>query len=496
VDVDTLRYGAWTHDSYRSRFDILGTIFNYQLHGRRASENLEDILERGGLPLPKDPAVIGRIKEIDRYHDVDNRPLDERSREVELFTTIDKLEMVRLFRSTQLRFRLPGVAQGIHSIAKKRMKAYEGASAELMPIMGKFLPIVDGLYRLTMQDIAMQRKSGAKWEEIDQQGAVIRAGASLGLIADDRITNMSKGESRTDSSYRTLQSYWHIARYGTKDKRIDALALLARPENKTQTIRSAKRMVESLGLSAKDTITEQTIRRYKPTRKLFLNPLTQVLDSSSHNILHAGATEVLAGSVSSAVTKTNRGQEINKQAVLLAGTLHDSQRLTNLPETIFARQAHATRAANKTPELLRKMGLSVDLATESLIGGLIRYHDMVITPHDADSNLQTLQLADNLGMVRFLLKQSSIPLVGRRINTMVDNVKQQSVIDKLLDFAPLNQDIDSVKMPYITIALALYLLAEEKAQELKKQTPFSQRRSRDYQFEAVLQAAKELGLIQ
>ncbi|HYK08185.1 MAG TPA: hypothetical protein VEW42_01645 [Candidatus Eisenbacteria bacterium] len=184
LDITALRYGAWTHDSYRSRFDILGTILNYQLHGIRASENLNDVVERGGLQLPPHTTTVEKIKEIDRFHDVDNRPLKDRSREIELFTTIDKLEMVRLFRPSQLHYKMPIIAQGIHMLAKKRMKAHEGGTPELMTIMGKFLPIVDGLYRLTMQDINAQRRAGIPWEKIDQYAAVQRAGKELGIIQD------------------------------------------------------------------------------------------------------------------------------------------------------------------------------------------------------------------------------------------------------------------------------------------------------------------------
>lgn len=191
LDIEALRYSAWTHDSFRSRFDILGTIFNYQLHGIRASKEVEDVIQRGGLPKPQDK-TLQLVREINRYHDVDKRPYAQRSREAELFTTIDKLEIVRLFRPVQLRFKLPGIAQGIHMLSRKRMQAYEGSHREFMGVMGDFLPIVDGLYRLSMQYMQEDRRNGKKWEEIDQYGAVIRAAKELGIIDSSHMATQKQ----------------------------------------------------------------------------------------------------------------------------------------------------------------------------------------------------------------------------------------------------------------------------------------------------------------
>lgn len=295
-------------------------------------------------------------------------------------------------------------------------------------------------------------------------------------------------------SYRSKLAYIEIARHYKPSPEMQQLMELTRPETRAHVIQTAKDTIASLPQEVRNNFpTEEEYRRYRLQVGFFLNPITQPRDKSQHNILHGAGTEMLAGAMAEGVNvppdsaHAPEGYHLNRTALMIAGSLHDSQRILNDVETAVAVDVHAKRGAMKVGTLLKKMGVSVDASTQNLAASMIRYHDTPIGPMDGDPHMQLMKLADNLGMVRFMFHEKRIK--------GIQNITLQTVQDKLLDFHPKDPLIASLREKYIPVAIALYALGEEKALELKKKEKMWRRIRRDYQFEGMLLAAKELGLV-
>lgn len=328
LDVEALRYSAWTHDSFRSRFDILGTIVNYQLHGIRASEDVEDIIQRGGLPKPQSE-TLQLVQEINRYHDVDKRPYAHRSRETEVFTTIDKLEIVRLFRPIQLRFKLPGISQGIRMLSRKRMRAYEGSRQEFMGIMGDFLPIVDGLYRLSMQHIQEERKIGKKWEEVDQHAAVIRAARELGIIVPVAAQTEQEYSGAMATSIAPEVRRKEVPQLPQRQLIVQEHTLL---DSKERSATAARVIAHLKGVGGVLPTVAQ-VEKYQTQPSFFRNP--DQAGNSIHNIRHHAGVEIgtvllsadIAARQPELLQSLGLTHEAMQDMLLRVASVHDSGRM-------------------------------------------------------------------------------------------------------------------------------------------------------------------------
>lgn len=188
LNILALQLAAMTHDGFRSQRDVTATTINYQLHGILADENFDATIAKTGLPQP-DPEARAKAKEIDRYHDVDSRHIDRRSKDVEFFNMIDKMELVRLFHSEDMParpYRVPVIKEGMQFLAKRRLHMHEGKTQLFIDIHQKYLIVTEALYQLSMQDMRDQYRDVKDWNKVDQFGAVMRAGEILGMIRNKR----------------------------------------------------------------------------------------------------------------------------------------------------------------------------------------------------------------------------------------------------------------------------------------------------------------------
>jgi len=274
------------------------------------------------------------------------------------------------------------------------------------------------------------------------------------------------------------------------------LRSLAALEKKPLLLETAQRVTQELSPQQRDTLpTEDFIRTYQVRRGMFLNPFTQTRDTSQHNLLHATATEILASHLAHVANTApdflQTHQPIDVAAEAIAGSVHDTQRFFNNIESAIDITAHARRAAHSIDSLTASMGQGISEATKATAAELVMYHDDAVVPKEHNTPaLQIFKLADSLGMVRFILHPSS--------NLLIRNLSYQTVEDKLLSYPFTDPFVADTAKKYIPVALALYSLSNDYMEIFKKSSNARTRRprlDREYQVDAVIAAATDLGLL-
>lgn len=228
--------------------------------------------------------------------------------------------------------------------------------------------------------------------------------------------------------------------------------------------------------------------------------IKQASDESTHNIGHLLSTAILYGVMAADANARHLTRE-DKAALVLniedgiqAGGIHDSRRRFNNFETFFPFliSRHGRDAAKHFQNRLTKGAKSIT-----------RHHDDYWVSKEVNTpEFQVFKLADRLGLVRFLLKDTYVgkPSFLRRLSP------KEFILRHLLDYDMKESQLSYLKNDYIIVAAALYHLGSKYSGVLKEKfahadteglmsLQYAFRPKYDYQFDGYMKASQELGMI-
>lgn len=491
MDIFALQLASMTHDGFRTQKDVGATVVNYQLHGIRAAEELAHTLTKLGWEMPSED-TFAKTQEINKYHDVDHRPLEKRSREVEFFNMIDKLELVRLFHTDDLPalpYRLPLAPTAMKILAKKRLSVHEGNTELFMDFRDKFLPVAEAMYQLSMDDIRSQlSQNNGDWKKVDQFEAVMRAGEVLGVIK--KPDGQSIDEEQRDSLAISRNSI--ELKNQKRDRLKEFKDLLANPD---LLVTQAQKVIAAAKARGAQFPSGGVYADAVATSKQFAKK-SQAADDSTHNIGHLFATAALYGTMAEDANhrnlKKDDGTPLSFHVMdgIQAGGVHDSRRWFNHPETFIpgAIYFHGRRAAAFNTDRLSDSAKTITAYHDDYDRFPFSIPQEVKTPE-----FQLFRVADRLGLVRFIMKES-------------DNPFKNFILHKLLSKEPQEKALIQLRDDYTVVAASLYYLGNKYTKEMREQYYNSsvtsgqdihnaRRPQSDYQFDGFMRAAQELGMI-
>ena len=299
-----------------------------------------------------------------------------------------------------------------------------------------------------------------------------------------------------------LRGYWEAVRYGHKPSSfLQEIQSTVSDEGKLLAL--AQERIAHLPSQVKRVLPDRKYYdRYQPKRSMFLVKL-QLSDHSPHNITHMAGTEILAGLIGTTVLIESPESEVKVSEAVAGGAIHDTQRLNNHLESAVALGIHGV-LASKRDSLYREVSTERKIAVKRYV----RYHDTKEEklPEDlkTDPTFATLQLADALGMVRFVADKSRFK--------WVQAIAEQVLENKLVDFHTGSPYFAEKLQEFWPIAAALYTQGEKIGLVLKEEWQnqlhsLSRRDSvrrkelqrllhgRVYQYEGMIKAGEMLGII-
>ncbi len=219
------------------------------------------------------------------------------------------------------------------------------------------------------------------------------------------------------------------------------------------------------------------LQAFQPRPEMFLR--THQAYDSDHNIAHHAI--VMVGSLlgSRYVQAREPGTSVNEQALLMASSIHDTQRLEDKWESVppFI-EIHAKLAARRAQTLIADMGVNPDMTTYARTQQMLRYHDVDRKQlgDNYTTELGIMVAADRAALGRlFSSADNAIRLVaGSLAARRMRNFKNGGIASDPEVFGTLSE-----------ILGALDIMTKEKISNGDK----------TQQFQYVIDSARELGII-